>query len=392
MVNHAPAAGARPQLDGAHPAAEVELGRKHEVAIDVGTAGGQPERRLHRHDEVRCAELPSRRRPPAAGGRSAGSPSGAPVAAPAREQGDLGIREAPLVAEPSVARDRLPGRHAPRRRRRCGDVGGPLAGALVGRQAERADAARTVAAGAVGMQDRRNVAGERHRQGRLARRSRIRPRRGRTRREGCRLRRGFAPATARKTLSYAPPRGQLVPSAAAGATARNIRLQGSHRSRQLIPSAAAVVAAWPAATVATSLSRYLVSSAVAAVVTAWTFAGVVFLRGDVIASAAAAVAAGRASGGVAAPSSPRGRRLAGRARSSRAASPPPRRSGPPRRRHAASVARTLTSRRPVSAAARSASDTASPGARRPAPASVARIQASDISDSMPSGSSASARR
>ena len=36
VVDHASAAGARPQLDRPHPAAGVECYREHEVSIDVG--------------------------------------------------------------------------------------------------------------------------------------------------------------------------------------------------------------------------------------------------------------------------------------------------------------------------------------------------------------------
>ena len=159
VVDHAPAACARPQLDGAHPAAFVQSRRQHEVAVDVGAAGGQTERRRHRHDAVRRPELPAAGR-----GRRGVVGWGALRRAgcrPAGEQGDLGVRQAPFVAKAAVVRGGLPGRH-PSLGRGRGNPGRPLARVVVVRQAERTDAFGTVAADTVGIEDRGDVAVECH--------------------------------------------------------------------------------------------------------------------------------------------------------------------------------------------------------------------------------------
>ena len=160
VVDHASAAGARPQLDGAHPAPAVQVGRQHEVAVDVVAPGRQRKRRRHRNYQVRRSELPiagrARRRREVGGVafRRAGR-------CPPGEESDFRVRQAPLVPEAAVAERRLPRRHPPR----GGDLGDrrrPRARRRVGRQAERADAVRPVAPDAVGMEDRRDVPGERH--------------------------------------------------------------------------------------------------------------------------------------------------------------------------------------------------------------------------------------
>ena len=160
VVDDASAAGAGSQLDGAHPAPGVQLHGEHEVAVDVGAAGGQKKGIRQRHDEVRCSELPAARgaRRRREVGRVAFRRAGR---RPPGQQGDLRVGEAPLVPEAAVAGNRLPGRHPPlggdRRdpRRLRARVG-------VGRQAERADAVLPVAADAVGMKDRGDVPVERH--------------------------------------------------------------------------------------------------------------------------------------------------------------------------------------------------------------------------------------
>ena len=160
MVDHAPAAGARPQLDGAHPAPGIQIHGQDEVAIDIGVARRQPERLRRGHDEVRRSELPAVPGPgrlrevgPLAFGRAGRRPPG--------QQGDLFFRQPSLVAETAMTGDRFPGRHPPLGGGR-GDLHRPRPGVRVGGQTEGTDAAGTVAADTVGVEDRRNITCERH--------------------------------------------------------------------------------------------------------------------------------------------------------------------------------------------------------------------------------------
>ena len=145
----------RSDVHGAHPAGRGDLHRQGEVAVLDAAARRHGVGSGHRNDEVRLSERPvdagRRRRSAPAAGRGAGR-------RPAPEKVDVGAGEAGLALEGAraVVPRGLPGGHPPRRDH-LRDTFGPRPRLVVTGQAERAQAARPVAADAVLAQQWRHV-------------------------------------------------------------------------------------------------------------------------------------------------------------------------------------------------------------------------------------------
>ena len=88
------------------------------------------------------------------GGASPGFPCGAPALGPSRQNRDLRRGQFSLVLKARLRGQ--PGRHVSRRRHGC-DQPRAFRGILVGQEAERRDAARAMAGGALPVKDRRHV-------------------------------------------------------------------------------------------------------------------------------------------------------------------------------------------------------------------------------------------
>ena len=149
---------ARLEVDRRDPFPFGQARRQDEDAELVAPLGARAcTARDGRQDQVGRAERPvggplARRR------GVARVPLGAARLDPGRERRDLGLREHPRVAErPPLLGRRRPGGHRPRLGH-LRDVGGPLAGLLVGQQRERRHLAGPVAVLAVLLEDPHDLA------------------------------------------------------------------------------------------------------------------------------------------------------------------------------------------------------------------------------------------